>query len=81
MARISRSAIHPPASGPMMRGPNTMARPTGRDIGSRRHQAAPGQCTYCDAERRDRSSFHPPHDPSPHCRSGGRNHCTCDTCF
>lgn len=23
----------------------------------------------------------PPHDASPRCRSGGREHCTCDTCF
>lgn len=22
-----------------------------------------------------------PHEPSPYCRSGGRNHCTCDTCW
>jgi hypothetical protein len=23
----------------------------------------------------------PPHDASPRCESGKRNHCTCDTCF
>jgi len=28
-----------------------------------------------------RGSFGPPHDPSPRCESGKRNHCTCDICF
>lgn len=23
----------------------------------------------------------PPHDPSPRCESGKRQHCTCDICF
>ncbi len=28
-----------------------------------------------------RGSFGPPHDASPRCESGKRNHCTCDICF
>lgn len=48
---------------------------------ARRHQLPPGQCSYCDAERRDRSTFHPAHDPSPNCQSGKRPHCSCDVCF
>lgn len=27
------------------------------------------------------SPFQPSHKASSRCRSGGRNHCTCDTCF
>lgn len=27
------------------------------------------------------SPFAPSHKANPHCRSGGRNHCTCDGCF
>lgn len=26
-------------------------------------------------------SMTPHHDPSPACESGGRDHCTCDTCY
>jgi hypothetical protein len=44
----------------------------------RRHKMKPGKCVTCDGEKTD---FHPPHDPSPRCESGGRNHCSCDTCF
>lgn len=46
-----------------------------------RHQAPQGECSYCDREREAGNSFHPPHDASPRCRSGKRNHCSCDTCF
>jgi len=35
-------------------------------------------CSYCEAEKTD---FHPSHDASPNCQSGGRNHCSCDVCF
>lgn len=34
-------------------------------------------CTYPAAP----GSFAPPHTAMSSCRSGGRNHCTCDTCF
>lgn len=27
------------------------------------------------------SEMMPPHDASPRCESGKRNHCTCDVCF
>jgi hypothetical protein len=47
----------------------------------RRYRLAVGKCPYCDAERRDNSNFHPPHDPSDHCESGRYAHCTCDRCF
>ena len=46
-----------------------------------RRKAEPGECAYCDAEREADNSFHPPHDPSPHCRSGGKTHCSCNSCF
>lgn len=45
----------------------------------RRHKAAPGECEYCDRE--GDNAYHPPHDASPNCQSGGRSHCSCDTCF
>ena len=36
-------------------------------------------CTYCAAHKP--GEMMPPHDASPRCESGKRNHCTCDTCF
>lgn len=45
------------------------------------HKAPPGECTYCDRERSYNNNFHPSHNASPNCRSGGHNHCSCDTCF
>jgi len=48
---------------------------------NRRHKAPLGACAACDRYRREGRTFHPPHDPSPNCESGGRHHCTCDTCF
>lgn len=39
------------------------------------------ECTYCDDERTNRSTFFPNHFASTRCQSGQRNHCTCDTCF
>lgn len=53
---------------------------------TRRQKAPKGECKTCDAERLDerqrcRVAFHPPHDASPRCESGGRNHCSCDVCF
>ena len=47
---------------------------------ARRRQLEPGECTYCDMERKA-GNFFPPHDASPNCESGSRCHCTCDTCF
>lgn len=44
----------------------------------RRRQHVPG-CPTCD--RYPPTGFFPPHDASPRCESGGRDHCTCDTCF
>jgi hypothetical protein len=38
-------------------------------------------CAYCAAEKAKGNRFFPSHDAMPTCRSGGRNHCTCDTCF
>lgn len=46
-----------------------------------RGKAVVGECKYCDDERLAGSTFHPRHNASPRCESGGRNHCTCDTCF
>lgn len=47
----------------------------------RRGRAPEGECRYCDEARAFNENFHPPHDASPNCESGGHNHCTCDTCF
>jgi hypothetical protein len=49
--------------------------------GLRVHKTERGECVYCDRERKRRNDFHPSHEPMGSCRSGGRNHCTCDTCF
>ena len=38
-------------------------------------------CDFCDTMKGERRTFFPPHDASPRCDSGGRDHCTCDTCF
>jgi hypothetical protein len=38
-------------------------------------------CGYCETEKEAGRTFFPPHRSSPRCRSGGRPHCTCDTCF
>jgi hypothetical protein len=41
-------------------------------------------CPTCVREKRDHPTldpFMPNHTASPRCRSGRRNHCTCDTCF
>lgn len=48
---------------------------------TRRQKAPQGLCTTCDNERRVKSDFHPPHDASPECSSGGHPHCSCDVCF
>lgn len=48
---------------------------------TRRHKAAEGVCSYCDAERKANSNFHPPHDASERCQSGKHAHCSCGTCF
>lgn len=42
-----------------------------------------GECEYCDQIRQSRTVGFPSHAAYSFCRSypGGRNHCTCDTCF
>jgi hypothetical protein len=35
-------------------------------------------CNYCKTYG---GGMMPPHFASPYCQSGGRNHCTCGTCF
>lgn len=42
-----------------------------------------GECEYCDKQRSQKIFFFPAHRAYDFCRSykGGRNHCTCDTCF
>lgn len=50
----------------------------------KRGQIAPvGECEYCDKERERESLMFPAHKAFSFCRStpGGKNHCTCDTCF
>ncbi len=39
---------------------------------------AEGACAECE---RIGNGSGPRHDASPHCESGGRNHCTCGICF
>jgi hypothetical protein len=36
-------------------------------------------CTYCQQFKP--GDMFPSHEASKRCQSGGRNHCTCDTCF
>lgn len=38
-------------------------------------------CSFCKEQMNNNNNFFPPHDPSPGCESGKREHCTCDTCF
>lgn len=38
-------------------------------------------CAFCQAEKARGNTFYPNHFASPRCESGGRNHCSCDTCF
>jgi hypothetical protein len=35
-------------------------------------------CAFCE---RNKGKMMPPHDASARCKSGGHEHCTCDTCF
>ena len=48
---------------------------------TRRHQLPIGECPYCDEERKNNRTFHPPHDAGAHCESGKRSTCICDACF
>ena len=71
-------------------GPRHAGRPVGRAIdlrntlrsertvvaSGRRHDV-PG-CPRCD---REPTVYHPSHDASSRCESGGREHCSCDVCF
>jgi len=54
---------------------------TNDDEVARGHKAPVGKCAYCDHQRQLKAEFHPSHRASQRCQSGGRNHCTCDTCF
>ena len=47
----------------------------------RRTKAEPGGCAYCDRMRASGEDFHPSHDASRNCQSGGHEHCSCDRCF
>lgn len=38
-----------------------------------------GSCPTCQALAK--GEMCPPHDASPRCESGKRNHCSCDVCF
>lgn len=38
-----------------------------------------GQCVTCSQHMI--GEMMPPHDPSPRCESGKRNHCSCGVCF
>ena len=42
-----------------------------------------GECAYCDRVRETEDRTFPSHKAYSFCRSysGGRSHCTCDTCF
>jgi len=40
-----------------------------------------GDCPTCDRQRETESTFFPSHDAMEHCRSGRRNHCSCNSCF
>lgn len=42
-----------------------------------------GECEYCDNQRANLATSFPGHQKYSFCRSysGGRHHCTCDTCF
>jgi len=44
-------------------------------------RAPVGECPTCDRARETGERFMPRHTASARCRSGQRNHCTCDTCF
>lgn len=57
--------------------------PTYQYMESRGLIAPLGECEYCDNQRENGSTFFPSHKAYSFCRSypGGRNHCTCDSCF
>ena len=46
-------------------------------VASGRRHDVPG-CPRCD---REPTVYHPSHDASSRCESGGREHCSCDVCF
>lgn len=52
-----------------------MTHPSDPNWVPRRHKV--DDCAYCQRAEK----YHPYHDPSPACKSGRREHCTCDTCF
>lgn len=44
-------------------------------------RAPVGECPLCDRARETDDQMMPSHTASDRCRSGHRNHCTCDTCY
>lgn len=61
---------------------------SGSHVGYLRHKDNPpartsfvldGSCRTCSELAKGKMC--PPHDASPRCESGKRNHCSCDTCF
>jgi hypothetical protein len=52
----------------------------GKDAVAKARKDEIANCKYCQ-EIKERGGFGPSHFASRNCQSGGRNHCTCDTCF
>ena len=44
------------------------------------HKIETAGCKECQRVQAN-NGFGPSHDASPRCKSGGHDHCTCDTCF
>ena len=38
-------------------------------------------CEYCKEIKKREITFYPEHFAKPWCRSGKKEHCTCDSCF
>ena len=51
----------------------------GETVEKKPHRDRDPDCSYCAKFKP--GAMMPPHDASPNCESGRRNHCTCDTCF
>jgi len=50
-------------------------------VAAERRMAPRGECPACDRERAFGNLHFPAHAASTNCRSGSRNHCTCDACW
>jgi hypothetical protein len=48
---------------------------------ARGYMAPAGECSVCDNARRMGDRMMPSHTALVSCRSGRRNHCTCDSCY